>query len=88
MADAATRTVRPASCVAARDTRGGAAGGRDDGDAMRTQLLTAFKVAQKPLLDRPARARCVATLQEHTNEVYCVAYTPDGSQLVSGSGDY
>ena len=31
---------------------------------------------------------CIATLNGHTNNVYSVAFGPDGATLVSGSEDY
>ncbi|PFH36950.1 putative notchless [Besnoitia besnoiti] len=41
--------------------------------------LAAFKV--RPL------TRCSTSLEGHTEAVLCVAFSPDGSQLASGSGD-
>src|SRR5258705_7798506 len=31
---------------------------------------------------------CVCILEGHTSACYCVAFSPDGGQLVSGSGDH
>ena len=34
-----------------------------------------------------ATGKCVATLEGHSSDVYCVAVFPDGRRVVSGSDD-
>ena len=34
-----------------------------------------------------SKFKCLKTLEGHTNNVYSVAYSPDGTRIVSGSED-
>jgi ribosome assembly protein 4 len=51
------------------------------------QALTIVYVPQSVYRVR-AVTRCTATLEGHTEAVLTVAFSPDGQQLVSGSGDH
>mmetsp|Transcript_3041 Transcript_3041/g.9521 ORF Transcript_3041/g.9521 Transcript_3041/m.9521 type:complete len:530 (+) Transcript_3041:113-1702(+) len=51
------------------------------------QALTIVYVPQSVYRVR-AVTRCTATLEGHTEAVLVVAFSPDGQQLVSGSGDH